>query len=220
MFDELDKQNTQNTIPQTPFVKGGASAKAQDIFSEVDKTVKPEALRPRDNSSSAAPSTVIPADDSWLKNKGLVAGLIFGGLLVVIVGGYFGLRFAIKGVATAKEAVVQDAIKDNQPKSETSNQGAESLIQDVTAPLSQPAITPSVDSDQDGLTDEKEATLGTNSNNPDTDGDGLTDREEAKVYSTDPLKADTDADGYPDGQEIKNGFNPKGPGQLLDINNQ
>jgi Bacterial TSP3 repeat len=35
------------------------------------------------------------------------------------------------------------------------------------------------DADNDGLTDDEEADLGTNPNNPDTDGDGLTDYEEA-----------------------------------------
>jgi len=218
MFDELDNNNAVPASGVRP--AGPIPAKTEDIFSEVDKTVKPEIFRSRDINSLSTSNTVIPANEGWLKNKGLLAGLIFGGLLVVIVGGYFGLRFAIKGVPTTKEAVVQDdAIKDNQPKSETPNQGAASLIEDITAPLSQPTITQSVDSDQFGLTDEEEATLGINSNNSDTDGDGLTDREEVKVYGTDPLKADTDGDGYPDGEEVKNGFNPKGPGKLLDINN-
>ncbi len=48
-----------------------------------------------------------------------------------------------------------------------------------------------VDSDNDGLFDEQEAEYGTDSNNPDTDGDG-----------------------YLDGDEIINGYNPKGEGKL------
>ncbi len=48
-----------------------------------------------------------------------------------------------------------------------------------------------LDSDNDGLTDEEEITLKTNPDNPDTDGDS-----------------------YNDGEEIANGYNPNGPGKL------
>ena len=47
----------------------------------------------------------------------------------------------------------------------------------------------------------------------DADGDGLT-KDEEDYYQTDPEKADTDGDGYLDGQEVKNGYNPNGPGKL------
>jgi hypothetical protein len=73
------------------------------------------------------------------------------------------------------------------------------------------------DSDNDGLTDERERALGTDPLNPDTDGDKLFDREEVEVYKTDPLKTDTDGDGYDDGTEVQNGFNPTGAGKLIKI---
>ena len=73
----------------------------------------------------------------------------------------------------------------------------------------------SVDSDRDGLTDDQEPQLGTDSRNPDTDGDQLSDGDEVKKYRTDPKKADTDGDGYSDAQEIKNGYNPLGTGKCL-----
>lgn len=50
----------------------------------------------------------------------------------------------------------------------------------------------------------------------DTDQDGIPDLWEALVYKTDPLQADTDADGFDDRREIINGYNPKGPGTLVD----
>ena len=106
MFDELDKQNTQNITPPTP--------KAQDIFSEVDKTVKPEPFRPKDNSSSPALGTVIPPDDSWLKNKGLIAGLVLGGLIIVVGGGYLGLKYAVKGTTGTKETAEIQAEKKQE----------------------------------------------------------------------------------------------------------
>ncbi|MFP6904346.1 MAG: OmpA family protein [Verrucomicrobiota bacterium] len=59
-----------------------------------------------------------------------------------------------------------------------------------------------VDTDGDGLTDDREAKYGTDPLNPDTDGDGLKDGEEVDVYRTDPLNPDTDGDGLKDGEEV------------------
>ena len=44
----------------------------------------------------------------------------------------------------------------------------------------------------------------------DLDGDGLSNDAETRIYFTDVSNADTDADGYLDGEEIMNGYNPKG----------
>lgn len=74
-----------------------------------------------------------------------------------------------------------------------------------------------LDADGDGLTDSEERTFGTDPADPDTDGDGLSDREEVRTYGTDPLKADTDGDGFSDGSEVQNGYDPNGPGRLLQI---
>jgi hypothetical protein len=51
--------------------------------------------------------------------------------------------------------------------------------------------TPSIDSDEDGLSDKEEMFYGTDPNNPDTDGDG-----------------------YLDGEEVEAGYNPNGAGTL------
>lgn len=51
--------------------------------------------------------------------------------------------------------------------------------------------------------------------NNDTDKDGILDQLETNYYGTDPNKADTDGDGLKDGEEIRKGFNPKGPGKLF-----
>lgn len=68
------------------------------------------------------------------------------------------------------------------------------------------------DSDGDFLSDDVEASLGTNPNNPDTDGDGLSDFEEVNQdgnpndytvgIDTDPNDFDTDNDGMSDGEEL------------------
>jgi outer membrane protein OmpA-like peptidoglycan-associated protein/outer membrane protein W len=64
------------------------------------------------------------------------------------------------------------------------------------------------DSDGDGLSDVREAQIGTDPNNPDTDGDGLLDGEEVNKYSTDPKNPDTDDGGIYDGVEVANGADP------------
>ena len=57
------------------------------------------------------------------------------------------------------------------------------------------------DQDNDGLTNDEEATLGTDALSSDTDGDGLNDGDEVMVVGTDPLNPDTDGDGLNDGEE-------------------
>ena len=83
----------------------------------------------------------------------------------------------------------------------------------VGTSASSTVLSPAVDSDHDGLSDAREAELGTDPHNPDTDGDGLTDGDEVLKYHTNPLNPDTDGDGYPDGVEVHKGFNPLGAGK-------
>ncbi|NBS55175.1 hypothetical protein EBT23_06445, partial [bacterium] len=70
-------------------------------------------------------------------------------------------------------------------------------------------LTPTLDTDGDGLTDYQESQLGTNPNLTDTDGDGLNDGAEVNTYTTNPLLADTDGDGLSDSREVALGTNPK-----------
>lgn len=83
---------------------------------------------------------------------------------------------------------------------------------DSIAPPTQPtpSSTGAVDSDQDGLSDQRELELGTDPQNKDTDADGLTDGDEVLKYGTNPLDRDTDKDGFLDGKEVENGYNPRG----------
>ena len=68
-----------------------------------------------------------------------------------------------------------------------------------------------VDSDHDGLSDEEEATYGTDPFKADTDSDGLTDGDEVIYFNTDPTNPDTDGDRISDGQEVRVGTDPKDP---------
>jgi hypothetical protein len=65
--------------------------------------------------------------------------------------------------------------------------------------------TPPVDSDNDGLTDDEEAGLGTDPQNAYSDSDALDDGEEVLTYGSDPLDDDTDDDGRSDGGEVFSG---------------
>lgn len=74
------------------------------------------------------------------------------------------------------------------------------------------------DTDRDGLSDKEETKIGSDPQKSDTDGDGLSDYEEVNVYKTDPKKSDTDGDGHLDGVEVSSGYDPNGPGKLLNLN--
>ncbi|MFK8013982.1 MAG: hypothetical protein AB8G17_00905, partial [Gammaproteobacteria bacterium] len=82
------------------------------------------------------------------------------------------------------------------------------VLRDGTNPTaSNAADDAGPDSDNDGITDADEATLGTDPNDADTDDDGLSDGEEIGFDGergfddSDPLDADSDDDGLNDGRE-------------------
>ena len=217
MFDELNKSDNSNVRPPV-YVKPPspviAPFKTEDIFAEVDKTDKPDVFKTDPNNNQPPRGTVLPPETGWKSNKLMVFGLLFGGLIVVAAGGYLGLKMAVKGGQTAISPVVQEQAKTPEVNKEVAP--VPEVNKQVVEPV-QPDVSATLDSDQDGLTDQEEASLGTNPNNYDTDKDGLTDREEVKVYKTNPLSADTDGDGFKDGDEVNNGYNPNGTGKLLEI---
>ncbi|WP_411967445.1 hypothetical protein [Haloferax sp. YSSS75] len=67
------------------------------------------------------------------------------------------------------------------------------------------------DTDDDGLDDRLEASVGTAPTRQDTDRDGLDDWDEVVRYDTDPLDSDTDDDGFFDGTEHRLGLRPTVP---------
>jgi len=69
------------------------------------------------------------------------------------------------------------------------------------------------DDDNDGLTDDREATLGTDPNNPDSDGDGVDDSDD--LYPTNSnYSKDSDGDGLPDNYEKDHNLNPFNPADI------
>ncbi|CAN5215983.1 hypothetical protein BH24PSE2_BH24PSE2_02730 [soil metagenome] len=71
---------------------------------------------------------------------------------------------------------------------------------------------PPTDSDGDGLSDDEEAVLGTDPNDPDSDDDALSDGAEVNQHGTDPRLADTDGGGVNDGAEVAAGTDPLNAG--------
>jgi len=213
MFDDLNQKNN----------------KIEDIFSGTEAPAKPDVLKSRE-SFPAPPAWVSPNQiGAGYEKQGVKKILIFAILIIAVIMIIFGIFWILKKVdsslsQTPKVIENQEVIPD-----QTSNTPADNT--DITPSPAEEKVSPSVtsffppeesailDSDQDGLTDEEETTLGTDINNIDTDGDGLFDREEVKVYKTNPLLADTDGDGYSDGDEVKNGYNPAGAGKLYEISN-
>lgn len=84
------------------------------------------------------------------------------------------------------------------------------LIEEVTFAFH--VISKEDDTDNDGLSNQREIRTGTNYQASDTDADGLEDRAEEARYNTDPTVSDTDDDGLDDGTEInKYGTDPTNP---------
>ena len=70
------------------------------------------------------------------------------------------------------------------------------------------------DTDSDGLSDKSEFDAGSSPLKADSDDDGLNDYDEVVKWNSDPMKPDTDGDGYTDSSEVDNGYDPLGPGKL------
>lgn len=77
-------------------------------------------------------------------------------------------------------------------------------------PTPAPTAVP-VDTDSDGLPDNREVEIGTDPSKPDSDDDGISDGDEVNTHKTAPLNNDTDADNFYDGGELIRGTDPNNP---------
>jgi hypothetical protein len=186
--------------------------KPKDIFEDLE----PVKEVPVTQKPAAKPQTVLPKPISDQANqKNLTSNNRW---LLAIVGVLVLLVLIALGVIYAKK------YKKNSNTNLNSNINTAALVTNANVNSSnlnqsgfQPITELAKDTDKDGLSDVKEAQLGTNLNLADTDGDGLSDGDEVNVFKTNPLKPDTDGDGIIDGTEVKKGYNPNGPGKLLDF---
>jgi len=210
---------SKDNYPQPPQI--------EDIFSKIDpaasaanviQPTKPGQLdyRPPMPSPQADYNDVFGNKKFGWKNI-LVLLIVLLGLLGLIGGGWWVYKFVFSQPAESQ-------INNNQDTPGTGAANSEYLIpaeQESEANIdnNQPndnqaeVLIPETDSDSDGLSDIREAQLGTDPNQADTDGDGLTDKTEVDIYDTDPLNPDTDSDGYNDGREVANGYDPTRPGE-------
>lgn len=169
----------------------------------------------------------------------LIVGIT--GILLLAFGGYWAYQY-FTGAADEPAIIKEEAPADNGNNQATGSEEPATIDEaaqpaandqapvtpDATAVppapetstpgQTEPADANAPDDDQDGLTNEEEAMLGTNVASADSDSDGLFDREEVRVYRTNPLNPDTDGDTFTDGSEVKSGYNPNGSGKLYDIN--
>ena len=126
-----------------------------------------------------------------------------------------GTQTAVAGMQTST-AVIDQILAATQTAAvamQTSTAASDQILaatQTAAFNMTQAAEAGQRDDDGDGLTNEQEAQLGTNPNNPDTDGDLLNDGEEVR-RGTNPLNPDTDTDLLKDGDEVRIGTNPIHP---------
>jgi len=109
-------------------------------------------------------------------------------------------------VAPSEDATVSGLAPGNYTLNATSEDGRVVALNGVEA-LDIELVGAPVDTDGDGLTDAREADLGTNATLADTDADGLEDGEEVE-RETDPLHPDSDLDALTDGEEVVAGTDP------------
>lgn len=235
MFDD---QPTNSPTPPS-----NLPVEADDMFRDVDVAAEPEKpnalesglLKPRTTtpapvapkpaaanppSASRPSAAIVPASVELIdKNMDVpVSSPIVGKIILTV------LIFVILALgAFGGWWAYMHYFKEGAPP--VTNQQPNNVVPTGTAPTTTETVpnvnnevnntmTTPVDSDNDGLTDDQERALGTSTANPDTDGDGVSDGDEVVIWNTNPLVADTDGDGYADGVEIKNGYNPNGPGKL------
>lgn len=234
-----EKEASERTPPALPAAPKSPPAPAEskpnagveDIFSDTDagetEPIKPAAFQPKASPTHAEePNT---EELSGNKFRKIIIPLV---LIVVLgaigVGGMYSYKYVMNLIG-AEDAKVINAPKDEDSQDiSIEPKTVEPQPKDIIEPLeveepvqmspSSPASMPPLDTDNDGLSDQEEISLGTNINSVDTDNDGLFDREEVYVYKTDPTNEDTDGDGFLDGAEVQDGYNPNGTGKLYEIN--
>jgi Tol biopolymer transport system component/uncharacterized membrane protein len=108
--------------------------------------------------------------------------------IVIFIATIFGFRDGAKTGSATQTAAAESTM-------------VAGVTQTIAANQTAAAIAGQLDTDGDGLTDQRETQLNTNAFNPDTDGDRSWDGVEVQI-GTNPLIPDTDADGLLDGLEI------------------
>ncbi len=201
MFDDLSKSPEdifEKTDEAAPHV---APPTAPPVVSS-EQVLPSQPLQPL---SPLQPSATTPLQPS--SSGGHIKTVIIIVAILVVIGGAFLISWRILSSRTP--------VTPQEPTEEVKEAVTEGFsLPEVTQPE---VVQPEVDTDKDGLSDLQEAQLGTSPKSSDTDGDFLFDLEELEVYGTNPLNSDSDGDGFLDGNEVKAGYDPNGPGMLLEV---
>ncbi|MFH0779476.1 MAG: hypothetical protein V1928_01320 [Parcubacteria group bacterium] len=213
MFDD------QTTPPLNPQPQTD-DKKVVDIFESVDKkpapSAQPNPMPPKPPVAAPIPTAGGPIpfkyeDHGGKKHK--VMFLVIIAIIVIVLVFVAGKIYFMRQTPAAAPAVSTPA-ENTAPADEIAQ--PEAIPSENLPNIPAPADA-SINSDADSLIDAQEAEFGTNPLKADTDNDGLNDYDEAMVYMTNPLNPDTDGDSFLDGDEVSHGYDPKGPGKLLNL---
>ncbi len=195
----------------------------QDIFEGVEP---PANLPVAGIGSPASPApnlpTPPPSNPQIIQDKDLGSGGHVWKTVVIVVIAFLAMGLAAYLAFRLMNPVDKQTVADDD---DTTQADTEAAVADPDgkgpddAQVSVPEVEVVIDTDGDGLNNDQEQAAGTSVSKPDTDSDLLGDREEVQVYGTDPLRADTDGDSFADGQEVRSGYNPNGPGKILELPN-
>jgi hypothetical protein len=213
------------TTPPSPVQTENLYAQSAPVVSQVPQRSQQPVALPNEAQARTLPTDVpeMYAVREPKTSRGIITVLILLLVLTILgVGAFFLYTTFIAGPNTS--TTVQDT------NTNTINVPEESI--DTTLPGAEDIVEPGedgsgdrqsdilfgvpVDTDADGLEDQREQGLGTDPAHWDTDGDELSDGDEVIIWKTDPLNPDTDGDGFFDGAEIKNGYSPTGPGKIFE----
>ena len=213
MFDNLKQPEDifAQTDKEAPRVQPPTAMDAATSAPESEAVVsEPSSQRPS-LSPEEIQQRVTAMQSEKTSGGGLKIAIVVVAVLVVI-----GAAFFISWrILTSRTPVTPPSPLDSETQMEEATpSGSETVVPEQETESIQEDTT---DTDQDGLTDQVELELGTDLSSADSDADGLFDREEVEVYFTDPLNPDTDGDTYSDGMEVEGGYNPNGPGKLLQL---
>lgn len=176
---------------------------AEDLFAVTDPVP----------TQAVAPDVALPPETTPPQKHGILYALIILGFMLLVVGGVllwknrFSTSTDANSITNQNNQIIPELNVNLAPVTNTVP---------ITPLVNQEPTSP--DQDHDGLTLEEEAQFNTLDTDPDSDNDLLNDREEVTIYKTDPLNPDTDGDGYKDGEEVRNLYDPNGPGRLFNLN--
>lgn len=234
MFDDIPQKNTTppGNLPTEPTDMFAGVEEAPEAPSALDagilkKKLPGTSVMPRlETESSSGETALYPA-------KAPVLGKIIMVVVILAIAGgvgygawWFYSSYIMKAPAKTTTTEQPDQPKDQMPAEETPEENAEFPMVQTTSTEETPTTTATgtttgqeysdtTDSDSDGLSDAREAELGTGVMIADTDRDSLSDGDEVLIWKTNPLNPDSDDDTYLDGEEVRHGYNPLGSGKLF-----